>query len=126
MQRLYEERNVALVRRQQMNTLPLCPVHSYFRRRHPELREDIISRPQLISRPAGFYVINGCWHAAEIFGPHESQEAAEAAWVAIVEHLEAELSDEKKSDLAEYEARENRFGLAEEMDFSFPKSKLLR
>lgn len=91
-----------------MKTLPLCPKCTFFCRRHPELREDIISRPDLISKPTGCYIAYGCQHASAIFGPHATREAAEAAWLAIVERLEADLSDEKKADLAEYETRENK------------------
>lgn len=100
--------------------LPICPRCTIFARRHPELLgHDLIRRPVLkMSSPNLVYVTNYCQHSEPVFGPHWSVEGAVAAWSALVEELERDLSDEKRADLAEYETRLQRF---EAQAFEFTK-----
>jgi len=93
-----------------MTDLPLCPKCSLFARRHPELlHTDYIRRPSLKVTARGTYLVNYCPHSFALFGPHESADSAAKAWTFVVEQLEADLSPEKREDIADYESRLQQF-----------------
>ena len=92
-----------------------CPFCSRFKKDHPDvLLEDVLVIPSIypgrhrspLEKFTRWYISKCCIHAADLRGPHNSEEIAKQAWSERVEKLRAE-KEQKRQELEQSLVRIN-------------------